>query len=131
MPGSILIVEDDADTAVLLREVLRKRGYEVSSVDSARGCLEWLETHRVDLVISDVHMVGMDGIQLCERLRDRRDLIVIVMTAAVTVDTAAAACKAGAFDFVAKPVRMAALCGAVERAFHHLGARRAQSQAAV
>ena len=62
MNGTILIVDDDDDTAVLLRDSLRKRGFDVDAVNSAQQCLERLRTDPADVVVTDVQMAGMSGI---------------------------------------------------------------------
>ena len=59
--GTILIVDDDDDTAVLLRDSLRKRGFDVDSVNSAQQCLEHLRTDPADVVVTDVQMTGMSN----------------------------------------------------------------------
>ncbi len=124
MNGTLLIVEDDLDAATLLREILRKRGFAVDVVNSGHACLEWLAEHRADVVIADVQMSGMDGIELCQQLRKYPDMLTIVVTAQVGVETAVAAIRAGAYDFVTKPVKIDALSVAVGRAMQHLTLKR-------
>jgi DNA-binding NtrC family response regulator len=119
--GTILIVDDDDDTALLLRDSLRKRGFAVDAVNSAQQCLEHLRTEPADVVVTDVQMSGMSGIDLCQELRRRYpDLLPIVLTGQGGMDTAIAAIRAGAYDFITKPVKVDALAIAVERALQHL-----------
>ena len=81
MDGTILIVDDDEDTAILLRDSLRKRGFDVDAVNSAQQCLEHLRTDPADVVVTDVQMTGMSGIDLCGELRQRYpDLLPLVLT---------------------------------------------------
>jgi two-component system, NtrC family, response regulator AtoC len=123
--GTILIVDDDDDTAVLLRDSLRKRGYDVDSVNSAQQCLERLRTDPADVVVTDVQMSGMSGIDLCVELRQRYpDLLPLVLTGQGGLDTAIAAIRAGAYDFITKPVKVDALAIAVQRAVEHLSLQR-------
>jgi two-component system response regulator HydG len=123
--GTILIVDDDEDTAVLLRDSLRKRGYDVDAVNSAQQCLERLRTDPADVVVTDVQMSGMSGIDLCVELRQRYpDLLPLVLTGQGGLDTAIAAIRAGAYDFITKPVKVDALAIAVQRALEHLSLQR-------
>ncbi|HMG56990.1 MAG TPA: sigma-54 dependent transcriptional regulator [Kofleriaceae bacterium] len=125
MNGTILIVDDDDDTAVLLRDSLRKRGYDVDAVNSAQQCLERLRTDPADVVVTDVQMSGMSGIDLCVELRQRYpDLLPLVLTGQGGLDTAIAAIRAGAYDFITKPVKVDALAIAVQRAVEHLSLQR-------
>jgi len=123
--GTILIVDDDDDTAVLLRDSLRKRGYDVDAVNSAQQCLEHLRTDPADVVVTDVQMSGMSGIDLCVELRQRYpDLLPLVLTGQGGLDTAIAAIRAGAYDFITKPVKVDALAISVQRALEHLQLQR-------
>jgi two-component system response regulator HydG len=123
--GTILIVDDDDDTAVLLRDSLRKRGFDVDAVNSAQQCLEHLRTEPADVVVTDVQMTGMSGIDLCQELRQRYpDLLPIVLTGQGGLETAIAAIRAGAYDFITKPVKVDALAISVGRALEHLSLRR-------
>ena len=125
MNGTILIVDDDDDTAVLLRDSLRKRGFDVDAVNSAPQCLEHLRTDPADVVVTDVQMSGMSGIELCQELRQRYpDLLPIVLTGQGGLETAIAAIRAGAYDFITKPVKVDALAIAVGRALEHLSLKR-------
>ncbi len=123
--GTILIVDDDDDTAVLLRDSLRKRGFDVDAVNSAQQCLEHLRTDPADVVVTDVQMTGMSGIELCQELRQRYpDLLPIVLTGQGGLETAIAAIRAGAYDFITKPVKVDALAISVGRALEHLSLKR-------
>ncbi len=125
MNGSILIVDDDDDTATLLRDNLRKRSFDVESVNSAAQCLERLRTETVDVVVTDVQMSGMSGIELCQELQIRHpDVLPIVLTGQGGLETAIAAIRAGAYDFITKPVKVDALAIAVGRALEHLSLKR-------
>jgi len=125
MNGSVLVVDDDIDTAQLLRDGLRRRGLSVNSVHSARDCLARLTTESVDVVVTDIYMTDMTGLELCEQLRQRyRDILPIVITGQSTLDNAIGAIRAGAYDFILKPVKLDTLAIAVGRALGHLALRR-------
>ena len=66
MTGNILIVDDEEDTALLLRDSLRKRGFDVDAVTSGQAALEHLRTSPADVVVTDVQMAGISGIELCQ-----------------------------------------------------------------
>ena len=121
MNGSILVVDDDVDTAQLLRDGLRRRGLSVNSVHSASACLARLETDTVDVVVTDIYMTDMTGLELCEQIRQRyADVLSIVITGQSTLDNAIGAIRAGAYDFILKPVKLDTLAVAVGRALAHL-----------
>jgi DNA-binding NtrC family response regulator len=125
MPGSVLIVEDDPDTAELVRDGLRKRGFDAAVSHSADDCLARLADRHVDVVITDVVMPGISGIELCAVLRERHpEILSIVITGATGLDTAIAAIRAGAYDYVTKPVKLDILGVIVERAIGHLALQR-------
>ena len=80
MPN-VLIVDDDEDTRVLLQGGLQQRGFTVHTVGSGAECLEWARAHDVDVVVTDIQMPGLTGVQLCEQLRARHPHILsIVLT---------------------------------------------------
>jgi len=125
MQGSVLVVDDDDDAAQLMTEGLRKRGIATRAVGSGTAALEFLRDNPCDVVVTDVHMAGMTGIELCEQLKvSNRDVLSIVVTGNGELPTAVAAIRAGAFDFVTKPLKLDALAIAVSRALEHLGLKR-------
>jgi two-component system response regulator HydG len=122
---TILVIDDDLDTAALMRDALRERGFHVQAVHSAAAGLAVLRQVEFDVVVTDVQMAEMSGIELCERLRaSHPDLITIVVTGESGVDTAIAAIRAGAYDYVTKPVKVDVLAIAVARALGHSGMKR-------
>jgi len=125
MNGTILIVDDDEDGAALLRGLLRRYGLDVTAVSSGRQCLEQLRNHPADVVMTDVQMPGMSGTELCVTLRERHpDLLPIIVTGRSDPETAIAAIRAGAFDFITKPLEARAVEVAVSRALEHLALKR-------
>jgi two-component system response regulator HydG len=123
--ATVLIVDDEEDTAQLLCDVLRKRGFAVEAVYSASQCLEHLRRDPVDVVVTDVQMPGMSGIELCDQLYKRYpDCAPIVLTGYGRLDTAVAAMRAGAYDFITKPVKGDVLELAIDRALEHFRLQR-------
>jgi DNA-binding NtrC family response regulator len=119
--GSVLVVDDEVDTAQLLRDGLRRRGLSVNSVHSAAACLERLATDVVDVVVTDIYMTDMTGLELCAEIRQRYpDVLSIVITGQSTLENAIGAIRAGAYDFILKPIKLDTLAVAVGRALAHL-----------
>jgi two-component system response regulator HydG len=119
--GSVLVVDDDVDTAQLLRDGLRRRGLSVNSAHSAAQCLERLATDTVDVVVTDIYMADMTGLELCEQIRQRYpDVLALVITGQSTLDNAIGAIRAGAYDFILKPIKLDTLAVAIGRALAHL-----------
>ncbi|HWU91490.1 MAG TPA: response regulator, partial [Kofleriaceae bacterium] len=86
--AAVLVVDDESETASLLRDLLVKRGYRADAVTSGAACLEYLRDNPVDVVVADVQMPGMSGIQLCEHLYVRfPDVAPIVLTGYGRLDT--------------------------------------------
>jgi DNA-binding NtrC family response regulator len=99
----VLIVDDEPGVRESLRMVL-KDGYETTAAASGKEALDVLQASPFDVVLLDIVMPGMDGLQLLEEIRGRRSSIPVVMlTATKTVKTAVGAMKLGAFDYVTKP----------------------------
>jgi DNA-binding NtrC family response regulator len=120
MKGRVLVVDDDPEMCELLRAQLGRRGFEVAAHGSADEALARLATEDFDALVTDVRMRGLDGIQLCERLRQNRpDVPVLVVTAFGSLDTAVAAIRAGAYDFLAKPLEIEELAFRLGRAIQH------------
>ncbi len=110
MEGRVLVVDDDNDLLALLDESLRGHGYEVTTCGTAEMGLEVLERSGFDVVLADVNLPGMSGIDFCARVAaDRPDLSVIVMTAFSSMKAAVGALRAGAYDYLVKPLDTDAL----------------------
>jgi two-component system response regulator HydG len=124
MERRILIIDDDRSMCEVLETELRRRDFDVKSVTSPQDALSLFEREDYGLVITDVNMAGMSGVDLCRQLISRReDMPVIVITAYANMETAVAAIRAGAYDFVTKPFDLDELALTIERALKHRALR--------
>lgn len=129
--GTVLIVDDDEALLRSLARLLRLRGYEPKTATSAAAAIELIQSERFDVVLSDIAMPGMDGIQLLRRLRDT-DLVVpvILITGEPAVSTAVDAVEYGAFRYLTKPVANDDLVATVEKAVRYHRMARMKAKAA-
>jgi len=124
MDRRILLIDDDRSLLDVLEAELRRRDFEVKSVTDPQQALELFDREDFGLAITDVNMTGMSGVELCKQLVGRReDMPVIVITAFANMETAIAAIRAGAYDFVTKPFDMDELALTIERALRHRALR--------
>ena len=101
----VFVVDDEREMVDLVQLGLKKRGFQVVTFGSGTDALTALTEHDVDVVVTDLNMKGMTGLELCQRIvADRPDLPVIMLTAFGSFETAVGAIRAGAYDFVTKPV---------------------------
>jgi two-component system response regulator HydG len=113
----ILVVDDESSARSGLEKLLRQEGYEVESADGGVAALALRDERTFDVVVTDLKMPGMDGVELMKRLKELdRDLPVIVVTAFSDVSSAVTAMRAGAEDYLTKPVDFDALVLALDRA---------------
>jgi len=113
----IFVVDDEPEVCKALRRTLECVGYQVSCFDSAADCLAKLRSRRCDLLITDVALPGMDGLELLSEVKCRTpSLPVLVITGYGSVEMAVAAMEAGASSFIRKPLDRSTLLGAVEAA---------------
>jgi DNA-binding NtrC family response regulator len=129
--GTILVVDDEANARTALAELLRDEGYRVETAADGFKALgkmeEALGDERPDLVLTDLKMPGMGGVELLEKVRVMdEDVVVIVMTAFGAVDSAVDAMKKGAADYLSKPLNMTELLLVVAREMER---RRLRSEA--
>lgn len=101
---SILIVDDEESVRDSLYNWFIEDGYYVECAENAKKALTILQSDNFDIILADIKMPGMDGLEMLKRIKSlKSDAIVIIMTAFATVDTAVQALKDGAFDYVTKP----------------------------
>jgi two-component system, OmpR family, KDP operon response regulator KdpE len=103
MPSRVLIVDDEPSILATMAPLLRSRGYEVSTAMSGKACLESVERINPDLVILDLGLPDLDGVEVCRRLRDGRSTPIIVLSARGAESDKVAALDGGADDYVTKP----------------------------
>ncbi len=116
----VLLVDDEATLCETLALGLRRRGCEVAWRTSAAEALDLLRTEDFEVVVTDLNMRGVNGLQLCERIvENRSEVPVILLTAFGSLETAISAIRAGAYDFINKPVEMEVLAIAIDRAVSH------------
>jgi DNA-binding NtrC family response regulator len=119
--GRILVVDDDPSLRRVLQAQLEEEGYEVAAAASAQQTESILQLRSLDLVITDLKMPGMSGLELLRHIRSQHpQTIVVMLTAFGTVDTAVEAMKAGAYDYLTKPVRSDEMLVVVRRALDHV-----------
>jgi two-component system, NtrC family, nitrogen regulation response regulator NtrX len=105
--NSILVVDDEAEIRKSLRGVLEDEGFKVSVADSGEACLEAVRSRSFDVVLLDIWLRGMDGLQTLEKLRELENPPEAIMISGHgTIETAVRATKLGAFDFVEKPLSL-------------------------
>ncbi|HNN91814.1 MAG TPA: sigma-54 dependent transcriptional regulator [Pseudomonadota bacterium] len=124
MKPSILIIDDDRGMCELLELGLCKRGFHVRWTTDPRTAMDLLTQSEFEAVVTDLNMPGQNGIELTKKLvGNRPDLPVIVITAFGSMESAIAAMRAGAYDFVTKPLEVDALALVLQRAVAHRALR--------
>jgi PAS domain S-box-containing protein len=115
--GRLLVLDDERELMAALRELLSAQGYETEGHTSAREALEALRVREFDLLLTDLMMPGIDGLEVLRAaLEIDPQIVVVMMTGQGTVQTAVEAMKGGAFDYLLKPFRLAELLPVLERA---------------
>jgi two-component system NtrC family response regulator len=120
----ILVVDDDESLRWVTQAQLQQSGYQASAAASGAEALKLIRESPPDLVITDLIMPGMSGLDLLKRIRaEYPEIIVILATAYGAVENAVEAMRAGAYDYILKPVNMDELRIVVDRGLEHLGLR--------
>jgi len=117
MPQKILVVDDELDMLMLLRMMIEDNtGYEVETTNNPSEALKMLTEKDVDLVITDLKMPGMDGMELFDELKDiKPEVPVIIITAYGSLEMADEAMKKGVADFITKPFRKDSILFTIKR----------------
>jgi DNA-binding NtrC family response regulator len=127
IPLRLLLVDDDPSVRRALGGTLSEAGYEVVTAEDAESALAQLVDSSPDVILSDIRMPGLDGIELLKKIRERASSVdVILMTAFDDMPTVVRAMREGAFDFLVKPLELEELQSVLERAEAD---RRAREQA--
>jgi len=123
--GKILVVDDEKNLREFLEIMLQKDGYDVEVAPDGRVALEKLETTHFDLIICDVKMPSVDGIQVLKKAKESwADTEVIMITAYASTETAVEAMKQGALDYITKPFKVDEIRIIIERAFERTSLER-------
>ena len=123
--ANILIVDDDELVRDTLAALVRVSGQTARCASSGNEALEIIGREDIDVLLTDVTMPGVSGLDLCRYVvQHRPELPVVMVTAHSDVETAIASLRVGAYDFIMKPVTAEALRAAIDRAIHHSGLQR-------
>ena len=118
MAFKILIAEDEEITLKHLLSTLQKKGYEVTGFNNGRKAFERIEEENFDLLIADIKMPGLTGIELLEKIKEQNiETEVIIITGYGSIDSAVEAMKKGAYDYITKPFDLDELLLKVEKIF--------------
>lgn len=116
MKPSILIVDDDEVMQQTLSDVLKKKGYEIFSVGAGNGALSIIKKNIIDLVLLDMRLPDVDGIEVLKKIKEfDTEILVIMMTAYSDVQTAVSAMKSGAYHYINKPFELEELKLLIEK----------------
>ncbi len=113
----ILIVDDEEDIRVLLAYNLEKEGFKVSTASDGKACLDFIEKQKPQLILLDVMMPQLDGIEVCERIKadpQNQDIIICFLTACNEDYSQIAGLDAGADDYIAKPIKTKVLLSRIQ-----------------
>jgi DNA-binding response OmpR family regulator len=100
----VLIVDDETKLVEALIERLQARGFATAGVENGESALHYLENHHVDVVLLDVMMYGMDGLEVLRRIRERWPTVqTIMLTGHASVESGLKGLRLGAFDYLIKP----------------------------
>ncbi len=120
---SILVVDDEKNQREILETILSGEGYDVTTASSGEAAMKFVESRRFDLVLTDLKMTGMSGLDLLKELTNfDKSIIVILLTAHGSVDSAVDALRLGAFDYLQKPYDSEKLLETVSRSLNKLTA---------
>ncbi len=120
MKGHLLLVDDEQGIRQSLSAVLQDEGYRILAVSSGEECLQALEADRFQVVLLDVWMRGLDGLEVLRRIQEKHpETVVVMISGHGTVETAVRATKLGAFDFLEKPLSIEKTLVVVKNALEH------------
>ena len=116
--GKVLVVDDQPMVRETIEDILNREGYDITSVSNGEDALALMRKKKFDVLLSDIRMSGMSGLDLIEKARrEIPDIISILLTAYPSVDSIdQAIIRLGVFDYLLKPVRREKLCETVAKA---------------
>ena len=109
MAVDVLLIDDDPDLSIMLRTLLKGQDFQLRAVFSGEEGVEACEASPPDVVILDLLMPGMDGWEVCERIRESSDVPILILSALGSPGSVARALDAGADDYLIKPVHASLL----------------------
>ena len=116
--GRVMVVDDEENIREVLSNYLDSLGYEVITAGDGEDAIEKFETGAFDLIISDLLMPTIDGLELLKKVREKdRDVIFLMITGYPSIETAVEAIKKGAYDYITKPFHMEDVKLRIERSF--------------
>src|SRR3954470_6620844 len=114
---TVLVVDDEPSNLASIEKIFQRDGMRVLTADGAKAALELCRTHRVQVVLTDLMMPGISGLELLRAIKQLSpDTEVVMMTAYGTVETAVQAMREGAYDFVEKPLKRMSIVKSVKKA---------------
>jgi DNA-binding NtrC family response regulator len=114
----VLVVDDEKDFLTSLVRRLGRRGLEVEGVDSGEAAIDYLAARPVDVVVLDVKMPGLDGLQVLRHIKEHHPFVeVILLTGHASVDAGMKGISLGAFEYLIKPVTLDELLARIDEAF--------------
>ncbi len=120
MSSKVLIVDDEKLMRISLESQLKKEGYNVKSVDNALDGLKMVKSEEYDIVVTDLRLSGMSGMDFLKEIKKHnQEIIVVIMTAYGTLESAVSAIKEGAYDYIAKPFSTDELIIKLQRALYY------------
>ncbi len=118
----ILVVDDEEDVRDTLHNVLKSMNYVPHVAASGADALDIIHNNQIDVVLSDLYMPEMDGIELLKKVRvDNKNMIFLMITAHPTIETAVEAIKKGAYDYLTKPFHIEEVRLKINRALEKKG----------
>jgi two-component system response regulator PilR (NtrC family) len=118
----VLVVDDEQDVREILDSVLKKLDYIPFVAEGGEQALEILRNNKIDVILSDLYMPGMDGIELLKRVRTlKKNIVFLIITAHPTIETAVDAIKKGAYDYLTKPFHIEEVRLKINRAIEKSG----------
>ena len=116
--GRVMVVDDEEDIRNVISLYLKKVGYEVVTAENGQDALNQFKKGHFDVILSDLTMPTMDGLELLDKIREiEKDAIFLMITGHPSVETAVHAIKKGAYDYIEKPLQLEEMKLKIERAF--------------